>query len=270
MSHDSHRIAESLIKLKTEHPLIQCITNFVVMPFNANALLAIGATPVMAHAQEELEDIAHIAKALVINIGTLDHHWIASMTDAMNKAKARHIPVVLDPVGVGASRFRTQTALKLIEANAPKVIRGNASEIIALSGETLESSKGVDSVHSSNSAVEAGKILAKRYGCTIVISGAQDFIIQEERVACLENGVPMMTQVTGMGCTATALIGAFLAVESNPFQAALCAMASMGIAGEVAYGHAKGPGTFQVEFLDALHQLDEILIKHYLRLSEVS
>ncbi len=257
-----------LTRIRTLQPLIHNITNYVAMPFNANALLAIGASPIMAHAIEEVDAIVQLAQALVINIGTLDVHWLASMTRAMQAARKKSIPIVLDPVGAGATSFRTNSIITLCDAVSPDVIRGNAAEIMALAGESLVESKGVDSMYASVAAYSAGKQLAERYQCLVVVSGERDFIIHTEKTRVVENGLPIMSRVTAMGCTATAVIGAFCAVESDYFLASTMAMVVMGIAGELAGGLSNGPGSFQMQFLDALYNLKEEDISTRMKLQE--
>lgn len=243
-------------KIRAEAPLVHNITNYVVMNTTANALLSIGASPVMAHAIDEVEEMVGIARALVINIGTLSQPWIDSMMKAARAAKKRAIPIVLDPVGAGATRLRTDTAHKLLVEAPPTIIRGNASEIRALyhaEGET----KGVDSIHGSEEALDASRELSKHYSCAVSVSGAVDVIVEGETIIRVSNGHPMMPRVTGLGCTASALTGAFAAVNSSASVAAAHAMAVMGIAGEIAAEKSEGPGTLQLHFLDALYQLRE-------------
>jgi hydroxyethylthiazole kinase len=255
MKNYAHEITADLLKIKSSRPLIHNITNFVVMNFTANALLAVGASPIMAHADQEIDEIVIQSKALVINIGTLDKAWLESMRKAMSAAKKHHIPVIFDPVGVGATHFRTNSSLNLLEANSPDVIRGNAFEIMSLAGYKPGEGKGVDSLQSSDSAVEAATQLTKRYNSVVVISGKEDFIISQTDRYKVTNGCSMMSQVTGMGCTATALIGAFCAINKDFSLAATHAMVCMGIAGEVALEKAAGPGSLQIHFLDALYHL---------------
>ncbi len=243
-------------KIRETSPLIHNITNYVVMNSTANALLAIGASPVMAHAEEEVEEMTGIARALVINIGTLSESWVRAMFLAVKRAGELGIPVILDPVGAGATSYRTKTCHHLIDAVAPAVIRGNASEIMALAmGETK--TKGVDSSDSSVAALEAAKLLNRNAGSTVCVSGEVDYIVGGESVITIENGHPMMGKVTGLGCTATALCGAFAAVNSSFPAATAGAMAVMGIAGEIAAESSKGPASLQVGFLDALFRLSE-------------
>lgn len=251
-------------KIRSEAPLVHNITNYVVMNSTANALLSIGASPVMAHAIEEVEEMVGIAKALVINIGTLSHAWIDSMLKAVKAAKQNKIPIVLDPVGAGATRLRTETAHKLLAEASPTIIRGNASEIRALylaEGAT----KGVDSTHGAEEAIEASKELSKRYNCSVSVSGKIDIIVEGDNIIRIYNGHPMMPKVTGLGCTASAITGAFAAVNPSSLQAAAHAMAVMGIAGEIAAKHSKGPGSLQMHFLDTLYQLNESDIKKRLK-----
>lgn len=248
-------ISKDIMTLRESRPLIHNITNFVVMNVTANALLSLGASPIMAHAVEELPDLIAIASALVINIGTLDSHWIHSFNVAAKLATDRKLPIVLDPVGVGASALRTQTAMTLLENNTVSVIRGNASEIMALNQQSTRS-KGVDSLHESQDALQAAKALSKQFQCVVVVSGKTDYCVENDTVISVNNGHEMMTMVTGMGCTATAVIGAFLAVNKNSLSAAVHAMATMGLCGEFAAHHAKGPGTFMPQFLDALYHID--------------
>jgi len=245
-----------LFRIREQAPLIHNITNYVVMNCTANALLALGASPVMAHAAEEVEAMVALSQALVINIGTLSPLWVAAMLKAAKVAASRGIPVVLDPVGCGATEYRTATAHALIDAARPTLIRGNASEIRALMN-SGSATKGVDSLHRPDEAVNEAQALARSLGCVVSVSGPVDLIVGDGRIARVENGHPMMTRVTGMGCTASAVSGAFLAVNPSPFEAALEAMVVMGIAGEVAAEQARGPGSFQMYFLDALYGLDD-------------
>ena len=251
-------------RIRAEAPLVHNITNFVVMNTTANALLALGASPVMAHAAEEVEDMAALARALVINIGTLSPPWIESMRKAMRSAATLDRPMVFDPVGAGATRFRTETCHRLLDEAPPSVVRGNASEIRALAGAAADT-KGVDSTETSDAALDAARTLVARYGCVVTVSGAVDIIVSADRVVRVANGHPMMPRVTGLGCTATALIGAFVAVNPSTLDAAAHAMAVMGIAGEMAAAQSPGPGTFQVRFLDALYRLEASDIRSRLK-----
>jgi hydroxyethylthiazole kinase len=247
-------LREALGRVRAKAPVVHNITNYVVMNTTANALLAIGASPVMAHSEREVEDMVGLAGALVLNIGTLSDTWIEAMVRAGRAARKRGIPVVLDPVGAGATPYRTATALRLLAEVGPTIVRGNASEIRALrSG--AGATRGVDSVHGTDEALDAARGLVAAHGCVVSVSGAVDLIVSSDAVARVGNGVPLMTRVTGMGCTATALTGAFAAVTESPFLAATQAMAALGVAGELAAERSSGPGSFQVAILDALAAL---------------
>ena len=253
-------IIKDVEKIRKNAPLVHNITNYVVMNTTANALLAIGASPVMAHAVPEVEDMAGIAGALVINIGTLSDAWIEAMFKAAKKALQRQIPIIIDPVGVGAPQYRTRTARELIQASSPSIIRGNGSEIIALCKKD-QRTKGVDSTNASDQAIDSARSLAQEFDCVVCISGEIDYIVSQDTIIQVKNGHAMMPRVTGLGCTATALCGAFAAVNQEFDMAAAHAMAVMGIAGEMAAQNAPGPGTLQVNFIDALYQLSETHIK---------
>jgi len=253
--------------IREQAPLIHNITNYVVMNSTANALLALGASPVMAHAQEEVEDMVDIASALVINIGTLSPPWVRAMIRAALKAADRGIPLVLDPVGAGATAYRTHTVRELLDTVAPTIIRGNASEILALANADKGETKGVDTTESSSEAIEAARRLNEAYGSTVCISGATDFIVDDQIVVGIRNGHPLMTRVTGLGCTASALCGAFAAVNPSFSLAAAQAMAVMGIAGEMAAELSPGPGSLQLHFLDILYRLTREDLSRRLRIS---
>jgi len=240
--------------IRAKGPVVHNITNYVVMNSTANALLAIGASPVMAHAEQEMAEMVGIASALVINIGTLSEGWVRSMFKAAEAARKKGIPIVLDPVGVGATAYRTETARALIKAVSPEIIRGNASEIMALL-DAGSKTRGVDSSAASEEAVTIGRELNRQSGSVVCISGATDYTIGPAGVIMTKNGHPLMTRVTGLGCTASALCGAFAAVKADPFLAAAEAMAVMGIAGEIAAARSQGPGSLQSNFLDALYML---------------
>ncbi len=248
------KIIENLEKVRSISPLVHNITNFVVMNNTANALLAVGASPVMAHAAEEMEDFVKIDSSLVVNIGTLSSHWIESMKSAVKYAAEHKKPVVLDPVGAGATAFRTETVKALLDISPPSVIRGNASEIMSIKNAAVKT-KGVDSSAASNEALESAKELALELDCVVCVSGETDYITDGKDVLTVKNGSKLMAKVTGMGCTATAVTGAFTAVDDNLLTAAYSAMAVMGIAGEMAAEKADGPGTMQLYFLDALYKI---------------
>lgn len=246
--------AANVAKIRATKPLVHNITNYVAMNFTANVLLAAGAAPVMAHAAEEVEEMVALAKALVLNIGTLDKPWIAAMVKAGQKATALGVPIILDPVGAGATRLRTETALRFLAELRVAVVRGNASEILALGG-AAGRTKGVESTASVGAARECARALALKTGATIAVTGQEDLITDGIRLLRVANGHPLMGSVTGMGCGATALIGAYAAVDADPVSATATALACYGLAGERAAKSAVGPGSFAVGFLDALHVL---------------
>jgi hydroxyethylthiazole kinase len=251
------KASNNLKTLRGKNPLIHNITNFVVMNYTANALLACGASPVMAHAAEEVEEMVSFAGALVLNIGTLTPQWIDSMLKAGKRANELNIPIVLDPVGSGATKLRTTSAKRLIDELEIVVVRGNASEVLSLAHED-SLTKGVDAVHSVDEAADAAIQLAKELDTTIAITGEVDLVTYRGRILMVHNGHPFMGNVTGTGCTATALIGAFLAVDREPVVAATTALAYFGLAGEKGAVTAKAPGSFQTAILDALYTIDEM------------
>ena len=260
-------INKDLETIRLKSPLVHNITNYVVMNNTANALLAIGASPVMAHALEEVRDMVAIASALVINMGTLSPLWVESMVLAGKTATGSGKPVVFDPVGAGATPYRTLTALKIIKECSPHIIRGNASEIKALVMEN-KMTKGVDSTEGSGTAIEAAGILAGQSECVVVVSGEVDYVTDGKTVISVKNGSPLMPKITGMGCTASAITGAFAAINKNYLAAASHAMAVMGIAGEIAASQSTGPGSLQVNFIDTLYNLSYNDISQKLRISE--
>jgi len=250
------KAAENLETVRTKKPLIHNITNFVVMNYTANALLACGASPVMAHAPEEVEEMVSFAGALVLNIGTLSTSWVDAMLIAGKKANELKIPIILDPVGSGATRLRTESAKRLINELSVSVIRGNASEVLSLAREGART-KGVDSIHRVDEAEAAALALARDLDATLAITGPVDLITDGKRVCRVLNGHELMGFVTGTGCTATALIGAFLSVDREPVNATATALAYFGLAGERAAAHSEGPGSFQIALLDALFRMDK-------------
>jgi hydroxyethylthiazole kinase len=260
-------IWEDIRRIRAGAPLVHNITNYVVMNSTANALLAIGASPVMAHAVEEVEEMVRLAGALVLNIGTLSEPWIQAMARAGAEASRRGIPIVLDPVGSGATRLRTDTARRFLSELGPSIVRGNASEIASLAGGTAVT-RGVDSTLASDDLEETARQISTRWGCVVSVSGQTDLVVNAHTLLRVRNGHPLMTRVTGLGCTASALTGAFAAVNPDPLRAAAHAMALMGIAGEMAAERSAGPGSLQVNLLDALHSIDEPEIRARLKMEE--
>ncbi len=252
----AHKAAENLKNLREKKPLIHNITNYVVMNYTANALLASGASPVMAHAAEEVEEMASFAGALVLNIGTLTPYWIDSMLKAGKRANELKVPIILDPVGSGATKLRTESAKRLIDELSIHVVRGNASEVLSLAHEGSRT-KGVDSIHSVDDAADAALILAKELNTALAITGKVDLITDGERIYRVSNGHELMGYVTGTGCTATVIIGAFLAVDPDPVTATTTGLAYFGLAGEKAAATSQAPGGFMIAMLDSLYTIDE-------------
>lgn len=239
-----------LHRMRADAPLVHCITNYVAMNIMANVLLAAGASPAMVHAREEVAEFAGLAQALSVNIGTLDAPWSEAMEIAATTMQAAGRPWVLDPVGVGATRFRQQVCARLL-ALRPTVIRGNASEILALAGMGGQG-RGADAADPVEAAETAARDLARRTGAVVAVSGAVDFVTDGADAFRIANGHALMPRVTALGCSLNGIIAAFC-VGRPPLAATVAAMAYYGLAGEIAAAQAQGPGSFQTAFLDALH-----------------
>lgn len=240
--------------IRKSSPLVHNITNYVVMESTANALLAIGASPIMAHALDEIDCVVKIANSLVLNIGTLSPVWIQGMIKALRAANAKGIPVILDPVGAGATSYRTETAHSILNQGTVTAIRGNASEIASLSGsQTL--TKGVDSLLKTTDCEPQAKLLASKNSCVVWMSGQTDVITDGRSSILIHNGHPLMSKVIGMGCLATAITGAFLAINQNILLGCAHAAIIMGLVGEIAAEKCRGPGSFKLDFLDTLYSL---------------
>ena len=231
------------------------ITNYVVMNETANATLALGALPVMAHAAEEVEEMVGLAGALVLNIGTLSPEWVDAMVAAGRAANARSIPVVLDPVGAGATRYRTETAKRILGQVRIAVLRGNAGEVATLVGVAAEV-RGVESIAAGGDPGELAREAARSLGVVASVTGPVDHVSDGERVVKVANGDAMLARVTGTGCMSSAVTGCFLAVSEDALDAAVGALVAFGVAGEDAAREAKGPGTFHAGLYDALAALD--------------
>ncbi|KUY31537.1 hydroxyethylthiazole kinase [Elizabethkingia ursingii] len=255
-----------ILSVRQKSPLVHNITNFVVMNNTANALLAVGASPIMAHALAEVKEMVNISSASVINIGTLDEIWIKSMLIAAKEANTIQRPWVLDPVGAGASSFRDETLSQLLNYH-PTVIRGNASEIIALAKVNKATTKGVDSTATSLEAIDAAKNLHEQYGAIICISGETDIIVDGEKSLFIKNGHALMTKVTGLGCSASALIGAFIACIENKTEAVAAAMALLAISGEIAVQESNGPGSLQINLIDKLYNITKEEFMTHIKIS---
>ncbi|MGQ9619191.1 MAG: hydroxyethylthiazole kinase [Candidatus Aminicenantia bacterium] len=262
------RVTTVLKKIRQERPLVHNITNFVVMNYTANALLAIGASPVMAHSADEVEDMVSLAQALVLNIGTLDREWIESMIKAGKRANEIGVPVILDPVGAGATPLRTSSAKKIIKEIKLSSLRGNASEILSLRNDGGKT-KGVDSLHEVEEVWKEGVELSREIGSVVAITGKVDFITDGKRAFRCYNGHPMLRLVTGTGCTATVIIGAFLAAERDPLLATSFGLSYFGIAGEKASEKTSSSGSYGIALLDAIYEIKEEEFAEKMRLEEV-
>lgn len=250
-----------LQKVREQRPLVHNITNLVVTNIAANALLAIGASPVMAYARQEVADMARIAQGLSLNMGTLDEDVVESMLIAGRSANEAGVPVVFDPVGVGATPYRNEVAQKVMTELNLAVLRGNAGEIGVLLG-AGGLVKGVDSSGANENLGQAMAQYAKRHQSVVIATGETDLVTDGETLWSLHNGHPLLAAITGSGCMATALLGAFTGVAGKsaaPSDYALAAIAALtcyNVAGELAAARAQGPGTFQADLFDALYHLD--------------
>jgi hydroxyethylthiazole kinase len=259
----------TLRAMREQKPLVHQITNYVVMNETANATLALGALPVMAHAGEEVEEMARIASSLVLNIGTLSHHWIEAMILAGGTASARGVPIVLDPVGAGATTFRTDTSRRILDIVDVTVLRGNAGEVATLIGADAEV-RGVESIAAGLEPAELAREAARRLGVVAAVTGAVDHVSDGERVLAVSNGDALLGTVTGTGCMSSALTGCFLAAKpSAPLEAAAEALAAFGVAAEDAAAGAAGPGTFHARLYDALYALDPERLDGRTRIEEL-
>jgi len=247
--------AGDLAKIREQKPLVHHITNFVVMNETANITLCLGALPVMAHARKEVEEMVGFAGALLLNIGTLTPELIDSMLVAGRKANELGVPVVLDPVGAGATKLRTDAALAILEEVDIAIIRGNAAEVGILAGAGGEI-RGVEAVGKSEDMVSVAKSLAVREDCVISVTGPEDIITDGERVAIVRNGDAMMATITGTGCMSTTITAGFAAVQKDYFKAAAGALVAFGVAGEKAAASSQGkPGSFHAALYDAMYAL---------------
>jgi hydroxyethylthiazole kinase len=259
----------TLEAIREQKPLVHQITNYVVMNETANATLALGALPVMAHAGEEVEEMTRLASSLVLNIGTLSGHWVEAMLLAGGAATARRIPVVLDPVGVGATEYRTATARRILDLVGVTVLRGNAGEVATLIGADAEV-RGVESIAAGVDAGELAGEAGRRFGLVVSVTGPVDHVSDGERVLAVANGHPLLATVTGTGCMSSALTGCFLAAKPDlPLEAAAEALAAFGVAAEDAAAGAQGPGTFHARLYDALYALDPAELDRRTRIEEL-
>jgi hydroxyethylthiazole kinase len=248
------KLAQSLQNIKEKKPLLHHITNYVVMNETANATLCLGALPVMSHAKEEVEEMVTAASALVLNIGTLTPELIDSMIVAGNRANKQKIPVILDPVGVGATTLRTEATNRLISEISIDIIRGNLAEIGILAG-TGGQIKGVESISTDINGQAIAKELANKLNCVVAITGKQDIVSDGKQLALIDNGDAMLGLVTGTGCMATTIIAGFAAINKDYFLATVGGLVAFGLAGEKAAKQAHGPGSYHVALYDSIASL---------------
>lgn len=276
---DPFSLSCSLNAVRETTPLVHCITNYVTVNDCANALLACGASPIMSDDPLDVEEITSICSGLVLNIGTLNAQTIAGMHVAAQRATELGHPIVLDPVGAGASKLRTETASSLLDAFGVTVVRGNASEIKALSGVSVKT-RGVDvdpvDVIDESNSKTAGKFaseMARRTGAIVAITGALDVVADDTRAFVVRNGSPLMGRITGAGCTLSAVCGAYIAARSDdPLAAILAAVTQFGVAGEVAAGRMApedGNGSFRTYLLDALFNMNTAVLEARARVEEL-
>jgi hydroxyethylthiazole kinase len=251
--------------VRERKPLVHQITNYVVMNETANATLALGALPVMAHAREEVAEMVRLAGSLVLNIGTLSPYWVEAMLIAGKAANEQGVPVVLDPVGAGATTYRTETAKRVLDEVDVAVLRGNAGEVATLVGVEAEV-RGVESIAAADDAATIARAAASTLGVVVSVTGPVDHVSDGSRVAAIANGDPLLGRVTGTGCMSSAITGCFLAV-AEPFEAAVAALVAFGVAGEDAARDAKGPGSFHVALYDALAALDPAFLDERARVT---
>jgi len=259
----------TLRTIRERKPLVHNITNFVVMNETANATLALGALPVMAHAGEEVEQMARLASALVLNIGTLSSHWVDAMLLAGSAATSRGVPIVLDPVGAGATEYRTLTAHRILDGVGVTVLRGNPGEVATLVGAHAEV-RGVESIVAGLEPAELARTAARRLGVVASVTGPVDHVSDGDRVLAVANGHELLSTVTGTGCMSSALTGCFLAAKpGEPVEAAAEALAAFGVAAEHAARGAEGPGTFHARLYDGLYALDPASLDELARIEEL-
>jgi hydroxyethylthiazole kinase len=251
---DNQAFSDIFARARKQHPLVHHITNYVTVNDCANITICAGGAPVMADAREEAGEMAGFAGALVLNIGTLNPGIIESMILAGKVANERKIPIVLDPVGAGATRLRTDSTLRLLDELKIAIIKGNAGEIGVLAGAEAKV-RGVDSAGISGDPVTITRTFARDTGITVVMSGATDIISDGKRVLLVENGHPMMGGISGTGCMATSVTGVCTAVEVDRVMAAATALAALGLAGERAAAESRGPGSFKPALFDAMAAL---------------
>jgi len=243
---------EDLGRIRSRRPLIHHLMNYVVMNDAANVTLAVGASPIMAHAKEEVEELAAKADVVYINIGTLDDRWIESFILAGKAASKNNVPVLLDPVGAGATRLRTETTLRILNEVEVSVLKGNGGEMMALAGHA-GMVKGVDSLGEAN--IDVAEKLAREYGVTAVITGPRDYVSDGRRHAIVSNGTSMLQYITGSGCMVGSVIASFMAVNRDFLVASVEGLVTFEIAAEKAERKSSGPATLKLHLIDELYNM---------------
>lgn len=257
MSIDATDVVE---RVRREKPLVLHLTNYVTIYDCANIVKVFGASPVMAHAREEVADMVNLASALVLNIGTLTSEFVDAMLLAGKSANNKNIPVVLDVCGAGATKFRDDKCSLILDEVYVSIIKGNSSEIARTAGEDVQT-RGVDAAFVEKNLQDIARDLAKKRDCTVVITGQEDIVADENRVVKVLNGHPMMADIVGTGCMATSVIGTFAAVEKDCVVASVAGLVCYEVAAEIAAKNASGPGTFREKMFDAVYNLDSGTIK---------
>lgn len=259
--------SDCLERMRKEKPLIHHLTNWVTIYDCANIVKVFGASPVMAHAREEVAEMAGIASALVLNIGTLTSDFVDAMILAGKSANQKGIPVVLDVCGAGATKFRDDKCFEILDKIRVSIIKGNSSEIARMAGESVQT-KGVDASTVEKNLQDIARGLAKERNCTVVITGKEDIVADEKRVVLVKNGHPMMANIVGTGCMATSVIGTFAAVEKDCVLAAVAGLVCYEVAAEIAAAQTRGPGSFKEKFFDAAYNLDAETVERMQRIEE--
>jgi hydroxyethylthiazole kinase len=262
-----HIASDCLGRVRREKPLIHHLTNWVTIYDCANIVKVFGASPVMAHAREEVADMADIASALVLNIGTLTSDFIDAMILAGKSANRKKIPVVLDVCGAGATKFRDDECFEILDKIRVSIIKGNSSEITRMAGESVRT-RGVDASTVERNLQEVTGALAKKRNCAVVITGKEDIVADEKRVILVKNGHPMMANIVGTGCMATSVIGTFAAVEKDGVAASVAGLVCYEVAAEIAAKQANGPGSFKEKLFDAVYNLDVEMVERMQRIEE--
>ena len=277
MPHSSN-LGLVLGQLRASPPLVQCITNYVSMDFMANCLLAVGASPAMVHSSDEVDDFAALASALNINIGTISQAWLVAMVSAAKVARKLDKPCVLDPVGIGATKYRQVSCKEILNTGAINLIRANASEIIACASlydfdanSSEQRGRGVDSLDAAESALQAARAINQATGAIVVVSGVSDYVVTQDSCWRVDGGHEYLTKVTASGCSLNALLAACLAAHpEDHLQASLAGLSIFAVCAQQAAQNAAGPGSFRANFLDALHNIDEQQLNSMASIANIS